>query len=108
MSTEIDELKAQLAKLRAEIEALKNPPPPPPRHFDNPYDHNIRFAMPASAVDSMTSVVGDKLMRDIVGDHLGKPTSLPAATGGPTPIHSDRGWVSPAPLAPVAPLKRQV
>jgi len=45
----------------------------------------------------MTSV-DDKLMRAIVGDHLGKPTSLPGVRSGPKPIPSERGWVKAAPL----------
>src|SRR5262245_10441618 len=35
-------------------------------------------------------------MRDIVSDHLGKPTSLPAAPATPEAIPSDRGWIDPA------------
>ena len=54
--------------------------------------------MPQSAVDAMTAAVDDKLMHDIVSDHLGKPTSLPGAGAGPKPIPSERGWVKAAPL----------
>jgi hypothetical protein len=31
-------------------------------------------------------------VRAIVGDHLGKPTSLPGVRSGPKPIPSERGW----------------
>jgi hypothetical protein len=95
-----DEEKALLetiAKLRAEIEALKHPPPRAPQRFDRPYDHNIRFGMPQSAVDAMVAAVPDRLVRDLVSDGR-KPVSLPGPGPGPEPIHSDRGWVNPAPL----------
>jgi hypothetical protein len=54
--------------------------------------------MPQSAKEAMIGVCGDRLMRDIVNDHLGKPTSLPGPGPGPTPIPSDRGWINPRPL----------
>jgi hypothetical protein len=95
--SEIEELKAQVAKLRAELEALK-PYTPTPTRPTGPYDERIRFGMPASCVDEMSRAVGTKLMRDIVGDHLGKPTSLPGPGPGPKPIPSERGWINPAPL----------
>jgi hypothetical protein len=94
-----DEEKALLetvAKLKAELEAIKNPPKPSPTR--PPHDCSAHLGMPRNAVESMTAVVDDKLMRAIVGDHLGKPTSLPGAGPGPRPIPSERGWVNPAPL----------
>jgi hypothetical protein len=97
MSNEIDELKAQVAALKAEVEALK-PRRSTPTKPQGPYDANIRFGMPPSAIEAMTSVVDDRLMRSIVADHVGKPTSLPGPGPGPKPIPSERGWVNPRPL----------
>ena len=94
-----DEEKALLetvAKLQAELEAIKNPPKAPQR-FDRPYDHNIRFGMPQSTIDAMVAAVPTILVRDLVNDGR-KPVSLPAAGAGPKPIPSERGWVNPAPL----------
>jgi hypothetical protein len=90
-----DEEKALLetvAKLKAELEALKNPPKPSPTR--PPHDYSAYVGgLPRSTIESMTAVVDDKLMRDIVGDHLGKPTSLPAPGPGPRPYPSDKGWI---------------
>jgi hypothetical protein len=104
--TEIEELRAEIDRLKAELHDLRFPKPPVPPHRAGPYDERIRFGMPQSAVDACVAAVGDKLMRDIVGDHRGKPTSLPGPGPGPEPIPSDRGWVKPAPLAPPASLRR--
>src|SRR5262249_52640814 len=59
MINEIDELRAQLASLKAEIDELKNPKPrsPAPSNFGRPYDAHIRFGLPPSAIDAMTSAV---------------------------------------------------
>jgi hypothetical protein len=91
-------LEAKAASQEAELQKLKYPEPPAPQRPSAPFADTIRFGMPASAVAAMTSAVDDKLMRAIVGDHLGKPISLPGPGPGPEPIKSDRGWVNPAPL----------
>jgi hypothetical protein len=95
--SEIDELKTLVAALKAEVESLK-PRSPKPTKPQGPYDANVRFGMPPSAIEAMTNAVDDRLMRDIVSDHLGKPTSLPGPGPGPTPIPSERGWINPRPL----------
>ena len=60
------------------------------------YGHRDGMSMPPSAIEKMTEVVGDQLMKDIVKDlrsGRAEPGFLPA--GKSPPIPKTGGWVKP-------------
>jgi hypothetical protein len=61
------------------------------------YDPTAQLTVPPSVRREMTAAVGDKLMADIVKDHLGRPTSLPTVHAR-SPGKAGSNWKEPAPL----------
>jgi hypothetical protein len=106
MSKEIDELKAEIAQLRAEVERA-NPPAPP--KFEavarGPTTTDIamsRISMSPQVMAEMARAVGSETIRGIVKS--GGVGVLQSAGGGPTATRvsaqNTSGWRDPGPLGP--------
>jgi hypothetical protein len=106
MSKEIDELKAEIAQLRAEVERA-NPPAPPKFEAgpSGPTTSQIamsRVSMPVSVMREMANAIGDGTIKEIVKS--GALGVLQTVGGGPTPTRvsaqNTSGWRDPGPLGP--------
>jgi hypothetical protein len=106
MSKEIDELKAEIAQLRAEVERAKPPAPP---HFEagpsRPTTTDLamsRVSMSREVMREMANAVPDGLVRQIVnGSAPANLTPLSEANARPRVADDNRsGWREPRPLGP--------
>src|SRR5262245_57908171 len=61
------------------------------------FDPSSRLSLPASVTRDMVNAVPDAMVRDIVKDHLGRPTSLPTVHGR-TPKRATPNYVDERPL----------
>jgi len=90
----------RIARLEREIEVLKGegkstqvkPTVPLPK-----FDASAQLRLPPSVTREMTAAIGDKLVRDIVKDHLGRPTSLPTVPSR-SPGKAGSNWIPERPL----------
>src|SRR5213593_3657427 len=92
----------RIARLEREIEALKGKPASASPQLSNasphqPFDPSSRLSVPASVTRDMVKAVPDGMVRDIVKDHLGKPTSLPTNPSR-SPGKATPNYAEPTPL----------
>jgi hypothetical protein len=106
MSKEIDELKAEIAQLRAEVERA-NPPAPP--KFEavarGPTTTDIamsRISMSREVMAEMVRAVGGETIRGIVKSGGVGVLQSTATTPTPTRVSAQNtsGWRDPGPLGP--------
>jgi hypothetical protein len=77
-SDEIAALKKEVEALKSALSGKEDKPQPKPEFKEQPhrrYDPTEGMTMPPSALRAMVEAVGDRMMRDIVKDHQGAPTS---------------------------------
>ena len=110
MTTELDELKAQNAKLTERIAKLEEAAKPPEPFVPGPrfqFDPTANASMPANAMKAMIDAVPDTLMRDLRADAR-KPNPVTQASSSPirsTPSAQPQwrntgGWRDEVPLGP--------
>ena len=104
MSKEIDELKAEIAQLRAEVERA-NPPAPPKFELGErgPTTTELamsRMAMPPQAMRVMIEAVGDDAVSGIVRDGRAPQNLSPLAAEGTVRPRLPSGMREPTPLGP--------
>src|SRR5262245_65764497 len=61
------------------------------------FDPSSRLSLPASVTRDMVNAVPDAMVRDIVKDHLGRPTALPTVPSR-SPGKAGSNWKPEAPL----------
>jgi hypothetical protein len=98
-----EELEREIAVLKAKLDTLTQTNPSPTKPFAK-FDPTANMRMPQSAIDAMSSAVGDNLMRDIVNDHrrgVSPPYSMIASDHSyqAKPQIGERGWVDAQPLS---------
>jgi hypothetical protein len=108
--TKLDEEREErIAKLEAEVAALRKAAEPP-KPFVSPgprqaFDPTSAMGLPASAVRAMTEVVGDGMVRAIAREQskspaLPSPRPVLRSAGCPSaPVVRGSGWREPAPLS---------
>jgi hypothetical protein len=94
MSSELDDLKAEVAALKRAID-----PPPRSPSTHQPIDYTANASMPASALKAMIDAVPESVMRGLRADAL-KPNPI---TGGAAPqpeppVQRGSGWAKPIPI----------
>jgi hypothetical protein len=90
MTSELDDLKKQVAQLKDQI----NPPPRQPSTHQ-PIDYTANASMPPSAMKAMVDAVPDAVMKGIRGDAQ-KPNPV-TGYANPQPtnqVQRGTGWVS--------------
>ena len=90
----------RIARLEREIENLKGTSTQAKPVSASPqlsFDPSSRLSLPASVTRDMVNAVPDAMVRDIVKDHLGRPTSLPTVHGR-TPKRATPNYVDERPL----------
>jgi hypothetical protein len=98
MTTELDELKAQNAKLTERIAKLEEAAKPPEPFVPGPrfqFDPTANASMPASAMKAMIDAVPESVMQGVRADAF-KPNPV---TSSPNPqptsqVRRGSGWVS--------------
>jgi len=90
----------RIARLEREIENLKGTSTQAKPVSASPqlsFDPSSRLSLPASVTRDMVNAVPEAMVRDIVKDHLGRPTALPTVPSR-SPGKAGSNWKPEAPL----------
>lgn len=101
----IEELEAELEKIKAEMAVLKAllPGQPKPRKpWAGPIDYTARAVMPSAAVAAMVQAVGDDQVAAIARELRNPPgpSSLSNGSEGPARPIGRNGWIDETPNKP--------
>jgi hypothetical protein len=96
--------KKEIEELRRRIEELEGTAERKPRAAFQPINAIDRVGLPPSVMREFAAATPDRLVRQIVNDHLGAPEGptsiIRSDRAGEPDVERGSGWTKPAPLTP--------